>query len=237
MEKLSFTVGATNVFDKMPHKRNSDLRAAQFGTGDNSAVAAVPVVHGVRHQRGLLLRQAGLFVLKAHMKRTLSRRDFLNWAGAVGGSTAVYRAAMGIGLLPVAARAARPLLTASGKSKKVLILGAGISGLTVGLRAEQAGLRGAGARGLVPRGRPQHDGAAWFAHRRDRLSAGLQFRRRPGPVLQLRAGAHPGAPRQPARATARSSRSSSSRSSTTTAMPGCRTTRCSAASRSARAST
>jgi hypothetical protein len=35
---------------------------------------------------------------------------------------------MGIGLLPVAARAARPLLTASGKSKKVLILGAGISG-------------------------------------------------------------------------------------------------------------
>src|SRR3954462_11689094 len=60
----------------------------------------------------------------------LSRRDFLNWAGAVGGSTAVYRAAMGIGLLPVAARAAQPLLTASGKSKKVLILGAGISGLT-----------------------------------------------------------------------------------------------------------
>src|ERR1044072_413598 len=60
----------------------------------------------------------------------LSRRDFLNLAGAVGGSTAVYRAAMGIGLMPVAARAARPLLTASGKSKKVLILGAGISGLT-----------------------------------------------------------------------------------------------------------
>jgi monoamine oxidase len=64
------------------------------------------------------------------MGRTLSRRDFLHWAGAVGGSTAVYRAAMGMGLLPVAARAARPLLTVSGKSKKVLILGAGISGLT-----------------------------------------------------------------------------------------------------------
>jgi iron complex outermembrane receptor protein len=42
MEKLSFTVGATNLFDKMPPKRNSELRAAQFGTGDNSAVAQYP---------------------------------------------------------------------------------------------------------------------------------------------------------------------------------------------------
>src|ERR1044072_9729125 len=60
----------------------------------------------------------------------LSRRDFLNWAGAVGGSTAVYREAMASGFSPSPARAARRQLTASGKSKKVLILGAGISGLT-----------------------------------------------------------------------------------------------------------
>jgi iron complex outermembrane receptor protein len=42
MEKLSFTVGATNLFDKMPPKRNRDLLAAQFGTHDNSAVAQYP---------------------------------------------------------------------------------------------------------------------------------------------------------------------------------------------------
>ena len=42
MEKLSFTVGATNVFDKMPNKRNKMLLDAQFGTGDNSAVSQYP---------------------------------------------------------------------------------------------------------------------------------------------------------------------------------------------------
>ena len=94
------------------------------------------------------------------MKRAFSRRDFLNWAGAVGGSTAVYRAAMGMGLLPIAARATPLQLTASGKSKKVLILGAGISGLTSAYELSKQGLRGAGARGVVPRRRPQHDACA-----------------------------------------------------------------------------
>ena len=36
------------------------------------------------------------------MDRTLSRRAFLNAAGAVGGSTAVFRAAVAMGLLPAA---------------------------------------------------------------------------------------------------------------------------------------
>jgi monoamine oxidase len=73
------------------------------------------------------------------MKKTLSRRDLLRAAGALGGSTAVYRAAMGIGLMPVAARAARPVLTANGSSRKVLILGAGISGLTAALELTRKG--------------------------------------------------------------------------------------------------
>jgi len=73
------------------------------------------------------------------MKRLVSRRDFLQLAGSLGGSTAVYRAAMGLGLLPVAARAARPTLTASGKSRKVLILGAGISGLTAAYELNKQG--------------------------------------------------------------------------------------------------
>src|SRR5215831_6792312 len=73
------------------------------------------------------------------MGKQFSRRDFLQLAGSIGGSTAVYRAAMGIGLIPVAARAARPQLTASGKSRKVLILGAGISGLTAAYELNKRG--------------------------------------------------------------------------------------------------
>jgi len=42
LEGLSLTVGATNVFDKFPDKRNAQLRAAQFAAGDNSAVAGYP---------------------------------------------------------------------------------------------------------------------------------------------------------------------------------------------------
>src|SRR4029079_16726754 len=60
-------------------------------------------------------------------------------AGSIGGSTAVYRAAMGLGLMPVAARAAHPALTLAGKSKKVLILGGGISGLTAAYELNRKG--------------------------------------------------------------------------------------------------
>jgi iron complex outermembrane receptor protein len=42
MDTLSFTVGATNVFDKYPNKRNSTLRHAQFGETDNSVVTGYP---------------------------------------------------------------------------------------------------------------------------------------------------------------------------------------------------
>jgi monoamine oxidase len=73
------------------------------------------------------------------MKKTISRRAFLNAAGVLGGSTAIYRAAMGIGLLPIVARAGRPVLTAAGKSRRVLILGAGISGLTAAYELSRKG--------------------------------------------------------------------------------------------------
>ncbi|MEO8061414.1 MAG: TonB-dependent receptor [Pseudomonadota bacterium] len=42
MDTLSFTVGATNVFDQYPNKRNGIFRAAQFGNSDNSYVAGRP---------------------------------------------------------------------------------------------------------------------------------------------------------------------------------------------------
>ena len=74
------------------------------------------------------------------MTRTVSRRSFLHMAGAVGGSTAVYRAALGLGLLPAITHAARPKLAAAGgKPPKVLILGAGISGLTAAYELTRKG--------------------------------------------------------------------------------------------------
>jgi iron complex outermembrane receptor protein len=42
MDSLHLVVGATNLFDQMPPKRNKTLRDAQFGTNDNSAVAQYP---------------------------------------------------------------------------------------------------------------------------------------------------------------------------------------------------
>ncbi len=72
------------------------------------------------------------------MSRILSRREFLHAAGAVGGSTAVFRAAAALGLLPAVA-AARPQLAMLRKPKKVLILGAGISGLTAAYELHRKG--------------------------------------------------------------------------------------------------
>jgi iron complex outermembrane receptor protein len=42
MDNLSIDLGATNVFDERPDKRNDTFREVQFGTGDNSAVAGYP---------------------------------------------------------------------------------------------------------------------------------------------------------------------------------------------------
>jgi monoamine oxidase len=61
-----------------------------------------------------------------------TRRRFLNLVGAAGGSAAVYQMALGLGLVPVVARADRPDLAplGTGQRRSVVILGAGISGLT-----------------------------------------------------------------------------------------------------------
>jgi iron complex outermembrane receptor protein len=41
-DRLSLALGATNVFDEMPDKRNSEHRAIQFANGDNSVVSQYP---------------------------------------------------------------------------------------------------------------------------------------------------------------------------------------------------
>jgi iron complex outermembrane receptor protein len=41
-DSVQLSLGATNVFDEMPNKRNAEHRDIQFGNNDNSAVAAYP---------------------------------------------------------------------------------------------------------------------------------------------------------------------------------------------------
>jgi len=75
------------------------------------------------------------------MNQGLSRRGFLQMVGAFGGSAAVYQAALGMGLLPAVAHASRPdIAPLTGKRrKKVVILGAGIAGLTAAYELRQKG--------------------------------------------------------------------------------------------------
>jgi monoamine oxidase len=57
----------------------------------------------------------------------------------MGGSTAAFRAAMALGLLPAVSHASRPELGSLRKPKKVLVLGAGISGLTAAYELSRKG--------------------------------------------------------------------------------------------------
>ena len=62
----------------------------------------------------------------------VTRREFLNLVGAVGGTAAALRAGSALGLLPVTKTAkALDLFALGTNSKKVAILGGGLSGLTV----------------------------------------------------------------------------------------------------------
>src|SRR4051812_23903534 len=72
------------------------------------------------------------------MHSKVSRRDFLQLAGAVGGSNAVYRAAMCLGLVPTVA-VVKPNVAPLRKPRKVLVLGAGISGLTAAYELDKKG--------------------------------------------------------------------------------------------------
>jgi monoamine oxidase len=77
------------------------------------------------------------------MDHSVSRRGFLHMVGALGGSTAVYQTAVGLGLLPTATSVARPQLAAlnPGQRKTVVILGAGISGLTAAYELDRKGYK------------------------------------------------------------------------------------------------
>ncbi len=73
-------------------------------------------------------------------QKSLSRRRFLELVGVAGGSTAVYRTAMALGLMPETGPVATLDLRHVGPAgKKIAVLGAGISGLTVAYELERAG--------------------------------------------------------------------------------------------------
>ena len=74
------------------------------------------------------------------MKKNLTRRHFLNLVGAAGGSTAIYRTSMALGLLQDTGPVARlDLKDVRRTKKKVAVLGAGLSGLMVAYELERAG--------------------------------------------------------------------------------------------------
>jgi monoamine oxidase len=73
-------------------------------------------------------------------EKNLTRRHFLGLVGAAGGSTAVYKTAMALGLMQdTGPMAMLDLQPAGAAAKKVVVLGAGISGLTVAYELERAG--------------------------------------------------------------------------------------------------
>lgn len=76
------------------------------------------------------------------MSTPLSRRTFLQIVGAHGGAAAAYRAAVGLGLVSTVASAKRPDMRPAGaRSKNVVVLGAGVSGLVAAYELSRKGYR------------------------------------------------------------------------------------------------
>lgn len=70
----------------------------------------------------------------------VTRREFLNLIAATSGTATVMRVGAALGIMPAAAAAATPeLLQQTGSRRKVVILGAGLSGLAVAYELGRAG--------------------------------------------------------------------------------------------------
>ena len=97
---------------------------------------------------------------------TVTRRDFLERLGAVGGYSAVYLGMQAMGLLAEPARASTPfaLPGGSGRGRSVVILGAGISGLVAAYE-----LRRAGWTVTVLEARDRIGGRVWTVRGGDRI--------------------------------------------------------------------
>jgi monoamine oxidase len=75
------------------------------------------------------------------MPQRVSRRKFLNFVGQAGGATAVYNTMAAMGLLPIPAAYAGPpnLAPGSGNGVRVVVLGAGIAGMTAAYELSKVG--------------------------------------------------------------------------------------------------
>ncbi len=69
----------------------------------------------------------------------ISKRDFLQKLGMIGGSAALYTAMQGLEIVHASAMSAPPALSTDGTGKKVIILGAGLSGLVTSLELTKKG--------------------------------------------------------------------------------------------------
>ncbi|HEY6432650.1 MAG TPA: FAD-dependent oxidoreductase [Acetobacteraceae bacterium] len=70
---------------------------------------------------------------------TLSRRALVHLVGKAGGIAAAYRTMSAMGLLPVPDAYAGPPTIPPGNGRQVVIIGAGIAGMVLGLELERAG--------------------------------------------------------------------------------------------------
>jgi len=87
----------------------------------------------------------------------LTRRRFINLVGKAGGYAAIYNTMAAMGLLPVPVYAGPPQLAPdSGRGVRVVILGAGIAGLTAGYELTKAGYEC-----IVLEARNRPGGRAW----------------------------------------------------------------------------
>jgi len=74
------------------------------------------------------------------MNKNVTRRQFLNLVGAAGGSTAVYKTSMALGLMQETGPVARlDLKNVNRDKRRIAVLGAGMAGLAVAYELEQAG--------------------------------------------------------------------------------------------------
>jgi monoamine oxidase len=70
----------------------------------------------------------------------ISRREFLNLVGAAGGSAAVFQVTTALGITPDIEHSVTPeIAPLKDRERKVLILGAGIAGLTAAYELSRAG--------------------------------------------------------------------------------------------------
>ncbi|MDG1996473.1 MAG: flavin monoamine oxidase family protein [Emcibacteraceae bacterium] len=71
----------------------------------------------------------------------ISKRDFLQKLGMIGGSAALYTAMQGLDMVHASALETPPELSSEGKGKKVIILGAGLSGLVTAMELTKKGYK------------------------------------------------------------------------------------------------